>query len=126
MHGPIAHLVTTVGYHACDEQMVAYFHRSIFRFHFGLPGLVVRFVLLYLEAFGAFGVLSLLSMLASGYCALSVVREQLIIHGTPTSHLSMQQLPQRPLQAGIKGGTGPDLWRNWQPRGDGVSPRKSE
>jgi hypothetical protein len=74
--------------------MVAYFHNSINRFHFGLPGLLVRFIVLYLQAFGVVGILSLASVALCCYYVAITIRDQLEKHGAPTPQLSVQQLPQ--------------------------------
>jgi hypothetical protein len=90
--------------------MVAYFHSSINRFHFGLPGLLVRFLVLYLQSFGVFGFLSLACVGACCYLVYQTIYEQLVEHGTPTHHLSVEQLPR--LDAAKALG---DSWRDWQP-----------
>ena len=74
--------------------MMAFFHRSITRFHLGLPGLLTRFVLLYLQEFGFLGFCSLCAI---GVCLIfagQVVSEQLHQHGAPTAGLSVDALPQ--------------------------------
>ena len=75
--------------------MVVYFHNSVTRFHLGLPGLLVRFALVYLRNFGLVGVLSFSAVAGCMYYVAQVIREQLSIHGTPTGHLSLAALPQR-------------------------------
>ena len=61
--------------------MLTFFHSSIGRYHFGLPGLLVRFVILYLKSFGIIGVLSLASAFACTVLAYQTLREQVQEHG---------------------------------------------
>ena len=47
--------------------MAAYFHSSVAPFHLGLPGLIIRFLVLYLQNFGMLGVISLAAVGTVGY-----------------------------------------------------------
>mmetsp|Transcript_6253 Transcript_6253/g.13632 ORF Transcript_6253/g.13632 Transcript_6253/m.13632 type:complete len:278 (-) Transcript_6253:214-1047(-) len=80
----------------CVINMVTYFHQSINTFHLGLPGLLVRFFVLYLVNFGLMGVISLASIGVSIYWLSVAIRDQLVQHGAPTGQLSMHQLPREP------------------------------
>jgi hypothetical protein len=158
--------------------MVAYFHHSITRFHLGLPGLLVRFLYVYLQVrtrrarlctpprtrkarlhgtrrahlrgtvracvtrqhFGLVGVASAVSVGACVVLVAQVAREQLVRHGTPTGHLSVQQLPQRspppsklPSTQELPQRPPPILpvpdrvsWRDWSPMRGRAGIRKAE
>ena len=86
--------------------MVAYFHVSIARYHFGLPGLLVRFLVLYVTSFGAVAVLSLISVCGCFYLSYQTIRDQLTVHGAPSVQLSVQDLPRVPPVT--------ESWRTWQ------------
>lgn len=92
--------------------MVAYFHGSITHFSLGVPGLIVRFLVLYLQHFGAVGVLSVCAL--SWFVALTygTIRDQLRSHGAPTGGLSVQKLPSVE-----RSSMDPPSWRNWIPAG---------
>ena len=102
------------------SNMVAYFHSSITRFHFGLPGLLTRFLYLYLRHFGIIGVMSMLSIGWVIVLSIQTINEQLAQHGTPTGQLSVQQLPSLAPKAGKqpsneKPPQKAPSWRDWSP-----------
>ena len=96
--------------------MAAYFHASISRFHLGLPGLMARFLVLYLQSFGLVGVVSFGAVGFVTFLVYQTLREQLHLHGAPTAQLSVQELPQLqdPTHRRNPSG-GSDKWRGWQP-----------
>ena len=81
-------------------------HSSVAPFHLGLPGLIIRFLVLYLQNFGMLGVISLAAVGTVGYIVCQTLRDQLVTHGAPTAQLSVQDLPR--VEHGEK-------WKNWQP-----------
>jgi hypothetical protein len=102
--------------------MVAYFHASITHFRHGIPGLIMRFLVLYLHEFGLAGLLSVASVAWVTFVCQKVVRDQVNEHGRPTGGLSVQQLPQRspvlPPASSVAAADGKqqaESWRNWNP-----------
>ena len=95
------------------SNMILYFHQSINRFHLGLPGLLMRFVVLYVHSFGLVGISSLVAVAVCLHLTFQVIMEQVRQHGAPTVGLSVDTLPQmsppaarlNPIREPIRGGS---------------------